>query len=870
MQYQAWLLKVCGLVLGIVVATLVTNTTVSAAATEVWQSGVSLVSRSERGYVHDGIICGGTKTTIDVIGNGIYSNACVFGDASSLRLAWFSTGTAFLYAIAFPGVSSFYELRGVCANHSCVYAAVSDVYITTMAYDSTHAGAVAYKQFSRHVVKRFDIAKGSPYYEFQSPQPDYSMKAGDTWLPTGKMSISSNGEWALIELKGYGLLRMNTKTFDTRRFMAPSAAYGSGSNPAYEMTITNDGTLAVATGQNAGLVAISIDETCGDRLVAGTQKYYQPTIIHCKTLPLSLDRYVTSVRHGASPWFSASGDHLGITFVYTDGTSERLMLAAQDASVDVTLPYLALGDSFTSGEGETDIAKYRLLSDTTLTPCHVSWRSYPFLLGSLWNLQAESVACSGARTVDIYGRGRYRGQAQSLQQLSIAEYIHLKERAIDSFRSGIALQNEFVVAHQPAVVSLSIGGNDAGLIAKLKACLSPGTCEWALDPQKRYATAKEIANVQIKIIETIKRIRQVSPGSKIILVGYPQIINTDTNTHCGAIVNVLLSRDERIFIRESITYLNKILHSAATATSIDFAEVETAFKGHELCGTTDTAAMNSLRLGNDIAPVDLLPAVRVFGAESFHPTPLGHRLIADAIYAQYPSSVTVAHCLIRCDQPATTPPLSSYWQPQPAPLYTARQQSDEYIVPESLFRGDVVSIDLPPLTFAPHTTVQVELHSQPMALAALTVDQDGVLRGDISIPRSAPLGYHSMHIIGSAPDGEQLDLYDSVMVADSSQPSIGKVEEASRQVDIRPTLRPSAGSKHVTNLSRENSEVLGKVAAIHPRAPTPSIAVPNTDPVYYVVIITTSIVGLTGVLVAVVCLRRRKQVIGSRKQQSKV
>ncbi len=46
--------------------------------------------------------------------------------------------------------------------------------------------------------------------------------------------------------------------------------------------------------------------------------------------------------------------------------------------------------------------------------------------------------------------------------------------------------------------------------------------------------------------------------------------------------------------------------------------------------------------------------------------------------------------------------------------------------------------------FAPGATIAFELRSAPIALGTLTADADGVLRGSLRIPASAPAGTHSL------------------------------------------------------------------------------------------------------------------------------
>src|SRR5690606_18148670 len=83
------------------------------------------------------------------------------------------------------------------------------------------------------------------------------------------------------------------------------------------------------------------------------------------------------------------------------------------------LDYLALGDSYSSGEGDIERrsnGSTYYLEGTDVTgdyekgipeeKCHVSNRSYPFVLqqsGAVEGDRIQSVACSGAKRADVQG-----------------------------------------------------------------------------------------------------------------------------------------------------------------------------------------------------------------------------------------------------------------------------------------------------------------------------------------------------------------------------------------------------------------------------------------------------------------------------------
>ena len=198
------------------------------------------------------------------------------------------------------------------------------------------------------------------------------------------------------------------------------------------------------------------------------------------------------------------------------------------------------------------------------------------------------------------------------------------------------------ISQIPTVISLGVGGNDADLVGKLKSCLGMDTCEWA-QPGKRAATAREIKALFPKITQLIDDLRTTYVGTPIVLVGYPSVINSQADSHCGALVGALLDRDERQFMNESITYLNHVMKAAAQYESIQFVDIQEALNGERLCDE-QADAMNGIRIGDDIAPLSFLENIKVIGAESFHPTPRGHQLVAEHIEATLPTPLAAMGC----------------------------------------------------------------------------------------------------------------------------------------------------------------------------------------------------------------------------------
>lgn len=747
------------------------------ATTGYWTSGsVHPVARSQTLGRTVTSACLGYTVPITVAGNGDFTDTCVYGNPDEMQIARFFTGIAYLYAVSFPGDLLFYELRSACEGATCSYSAESDTLVTYETITQHHRAGLIVRHVSQSLDRYYDPAKAAPYFSLRNI-PDNRVSVGlNTFRPNmGASAISSNGKWALYEMKDMGIVRVNTVTGASKRVLPRADSYGTGLDPRYELAISNSGTEVITTGRNATLRFIEVNDTCGDTLLPGMMAHFAWNIISCTAIELRTGAYLPAYFYLTNPRFDSEATQLGFTANYPDNTSERFIVSPQPEHIN-SMQYVALGDSFSSGEGEVDNRFYKTETDQAPFKCHTSSRSYPYIVGAKWELSTQNVACSGAQTKDIIGGITYMGQEDGLRRFPVEQWQVLSMQAAAAFKPGVLAQREFVNRYQPSFVSIGIGGNDAGLVAKLTSCLSPGTCEWVQSAEKRRATAHEISTVFSKLTTTIHAIRQDAPRTKVVVIGYPQIISKDQNARCDMVTGALLDGKEREFIWETIHYLNQIVEAAAHAGGAAFIRTEESIKGHELCGVEDSSAMNGVRLGNDIAPIKFLEKFQIIGAESFHPTPQGHQLMADAITRTYESNsmVLMIDCSYGC--PATIPAPSSYWDVQDPTVQYQRQRVSNSLVEGILQIGKVVDVRIPWQLFSSDSPIRIELHSEKHVLAKLQDERSDVVQ--VQLPRGVPAGYHTMHVIGTAPLGEELDVYQTVALLTTQDKEEGSTDPA--------------------------------------------------------------------------------------------
>lgn len=154
--------------------------------------------------------------------------------------------------------------------------------------------------------------------------------------------------------------------------------------------------------------------------------------------------------------------------------------------------YVALGDSFSSGEGNPPF------ESGTENDCHRSSSAYPRLLESSHYLNLTNfVACSGAKTSDIDGEG-IGDQAEALSQ-------------------------------NTDVVTLTVGGNDANFKEFATAC-TISLCDFSTQAYQN-AHDKILNELPDKLVDTYQAIDDATSNDvKVYVVGYPYILPEDMPT----------------------------------------------------------------------------------------------------------------------------------------------------------------------------------------------------------------------------------------------------------------------------------------------------------------------------------------------------
>jgi hypothetical protein len=734
-----------------------------------WSDGVPTLTKTTDLTIAPSGDCPTYRQDVFVSEFGAPRSMCMYGD-ERLKIGTFFDQGRYRATVEFPYSNQMHVLEGVC-SFICRYSADTDTLVTQQQVSQYGLGLVVYRHVSTRI-KQQVVSNSLTKYEFDISNPDFEVKNDEgRYITTPSFAFSENGKWIVAELYGTGLALIDVDSLSVRQMTTEGLSYGYGMNPSEELAVSNDGKSVVLAGSNAGLTAYDIRDGCGQKLVGDLG--LRSGSVNCPSI--SLVNYFPNFAAATHPRLTGTGHQLEIIIANWAGGIQRATFVTRGTVLAHQLKLLSLGDSFTSGEGETDDNFYEPGTNTGFDLCHVSTRAYLSLVArqiGIGDDDAKNLACSGARIADIIGSDdNYWGQGIRLGasglKLAGSENRVAQENALDNYQPGRALQADFVERYDPEILTIGVGGNDAGLMGKLRTCAMPGTCEWAVG-RGIEQTAGEIDRLSGKLESFYTQLKEKASTSRIFVMGYPDII--DPNGACDSVTSFLLDHTERVFVQNSIHYLNQVIHTAANKAGFMYVDVERSFDGTRLCTGGSSVAMNGVRIGDDVAIVNSLPMLRIIGAETFHPTPSGHNLLASEVLSQYPN-------LTNTPIEATDIGPDSYWDTDNSDGVPQAYATDFAFSTDD---RQNMTVAVPGGTLQPHSIATIEVHSEPTTLATFVVDDQGGIRGSIAMPLSLKEGYHTLHLLAANRAGVNIDMYQFITMGESGsviQSGVGEGEE---------------------------------------------------------------------------------------------
>jgi lysophospholipase L1-like esterase len=238
-------------------------------------------------------------------------------------------------------------------------------------------------------------------------------------------------------------------------------------------------------------------------------------------------------------------------------TLAALACALSAGAANAAGVYVALGDSYTSAP---------LVPNQHGEPidCGRSDHNYPSLVAAA--LAADTfvdVSCGSAQTK------------------------HMTEPQPDLPLGGTNPPQFNGLRADATLVTVGIGGNDAGLVGVAEKCAQLGATDpmgtscrdyWA--PGGNDQVAARIEETKPKVAAVLQGIHQRAPQARVAIVGYPDVLPKNGES-CWPMVP--LSPDDIRYIDELIVRINAMIAGQAAANDADFVDTYRDSGGHDVC-----------------------------------------------------------------------------------------------------------------------------------------------------------------------------------------------------------------------------------------------------------------------------------------------
>lgn len=299
-----------------------------------------------------------------------------------------------------------------------------------------------------------------------------------------------------------------------------------------------------------------------------------------------------------------AGRWLRYRVVAKDGGAE----AARSAPVEVRavgMPgyasYWALGDSYAAGTG--------LGQPYADQACSRSGRMWAALIPRDLVPAPQLIACSGATTRNV----------RLTTEGGFAQVANVGGTQLDQVLRGLR------ATPGPALITLSIGGNDARFVPQFTRCVT-GDCT----ADAAVETALIRGQVRQNLDATFDQIRRVAPGADVLVAGYPKLFSEDALPR-DPVFAVTLTQAERRLANVWATQVDEEVAASAGAHGLHPVtdEVLRAFEGH---GAGSPAPwINPVQVLDAGTPIGRAPALPA--TSSVHPAGDGNQAYADVMTA---------------------------------------------------------------------------------------------------------------------------------------------------------------------------------------------------------------------------------------------
>ena len=270
-----------------------------------------------------------------------------------------------------------------------------------------------------------------------------------------------------------------------------------------------------------------------------------------------------------------------------------LVMAATPAEAAPSATYVALGDSYSAGFGNSlsylDTGGYSSIAPGDIA-CNRTAGAYPMLLPSLmakhaWlpSMSLKFLACSGATSTNVWdGAGPLAANADLAG-----------DNNFNNDGAGSQLTNDSSANAGARVVTLSAGGNDLGFAWVIGQCvLAPWACNGlATLPQVRDLEAR-ITALEPVLEATYRAVKLAMPNAAVYVMGYPDIVPptlTTSQAVLGCYPFVVPGGGLAMeYLGTAEQNLNQVISQAASSAGVHFVDPNptkgsNSFLAHTIC-----------------------------------------------------------------------------------------------------------------------------------------------------------------------------------------------------------------------------------------------------------------------------------------------
>ena len=246
-------------------------------------------------------------------------------------------------------------------------------------------------------------------------------------------------------------------------------------------------------------------------------------------------------------------------------------------AIDLGRPasYLALGDSYSAGEGLKPYLEGTQDATEGGDRCHRSALAYASLLQFVHPTNLRFRACSGAVVANVFDVVQDHGGVPDSQGLQVTPDL---------------------ASDNVGLVTMTMGGNDLDFAKVLSFCFWHGP-DCSQLPYKDDETLTDwadsrLSELKVDLINLYERLDAAFPEARILVLGYPPLFPLKAPPIHGARAALCATlfaewtTPEREAIRSWGSNLNRVIQEAAQAVGADIEYVDVApyFAGHEPCG----------------------------------------------------------------------------------------------------------------------------------------------------------------------------------------------------------------------------------------------------------------------------------------------